>query len=173
GAGASFLGDWVQNLLFGDSGKLIQRIAGIFIIIMGLFIAGWINIPFLMKEKRIQSKAKPAGYIGTLFIGLGFAAGWTPCIGPIFGSILILAASNPGQGLFYTFMYVIGFALPFFVVTFCLGAMKWIVKHCCINMKFGAVIMIIMRILLFFGLIPVISRYILDLVKGAWLSKLS
>src|SRR5699024_12014153 len=95
-------------LLFGDSGKLIQRIAGIFIIIMGLFIAGWMNIPFLMKEKRIQSKAKPAGYIGTFFIGLGFAAGWTPCIGPIFGSILILAASNTWQGLFYTFKYVIG-----------------------------------------------------------------
>src|SRR5699024_10333445 len=79
GAGASFLGDWVQSLLFGDSGKLIQRRAGIFMIIMGLFIAGWMNIPFLMKEKRIQSKAKPAGYIGTFFIGLGFAAGWTPC----------------------------------------------------------------------------------------------
>ncbi|HLR23446.1 MAG TPA: cytochrome c biogenesis protein CcdA [Pseudogracilibacillus sp.] len=172
GAGASFLGDWVQNLLFGDSGKLIQRIAGIFIIIMGLFIAGWMNIPFLMKEKRIQSKAKPAGYIGTFFIGLGFAAGWTPCIGPIFGSILILAASNPGQGLFYTFMYVIGFALPFLVLTFFLGSTKWIVKHSGIIMKFGAVIMIIMGILLFFGLIPVISGYLLDLVEGTWLSKL-
>src|SRR5699024_10617304 len=94
-----------------------------------------------------------AGYVGTFFIGLGFAAGWTPCIGPIFGSILILAASNPGQGLFYTVMYVIGFALPFFVLTFFLGSTKWIVKHSGIIMKFGAVIMIIMGLLLFFGLI--------------------
>src|SRR5699024_12630151 len=97
-------------------------------------------------------------------IGLGFAAGWTPCIGPIFGSILILAASNPGQGLFYTFMYVIGFALPFLVLTFFLGSTKWIVKHSGIIMKFGAVIMNIMGILLFFGLITVISGYLLDLV---------
>src|SRR5699024_11806234 len=82
------------------------------------------------------SKGKPAGYVGTFFIGLGFAAGWTPCIGPIFGSILILAASNPGQGLFYTVMYVIGFALPFFVLTFFLGSTKWIVKHSGIIMKF-------------------------------------
>src|SRR5699024_4643600 len=122
--------------------------------------------------KRIQSKAKPAGYIGTFFIGLGFAAGWTPCIGPIFGSILILAASNPGQGLFYTIMYVIEFSLPFLVLTFFLGSTKWIVKNCGIIMKFGAVIMIIMGILFFFGLIPVISGYLLDLVEGTWLSKL-
>src|SRR5699024_11422051 len=58
GAGASFLGQWVQNLLFVDSVKLIQRIAGIFIIVMGLFIAGWINIQFLMQEKQMQSKKK-------------------------------------------------------------------------------------------------------------------
>src|SRR5699024_789026 len=96
--------------------SLIQRIAGIFIIVMGLFVAGWINIPALMKEKRLQSSKKPVGYLGTFFVGLGFAAGWTPCIGPIFGSILLLAASNPGQGVVYTFMYVIGFALPFLIL---------------------------------------------------------
>src|SRR5699024_8242786 len=91
---------WVQNLLFGDSGKLIQRIAGIFIIGMGLFIAGWINIPFLMKEKRMQSKGKPAGYVGTFFIGLGFAAGWRPCIGARFGSIRMLANLYSGLPVF-------------------------------------------------------------------------
>src|SRR5699024_11441620 len=108
------------------------------------------HIQFVMRYNRIQSKAEPAGCIGSFFIGLGFAAGWALCIGPICGSILILAASNPGQGLFYTFMYVIGFALPFLVLTFFLGSTKWIVKHSGIIMKFGAVIMIIMGILLFF-----------------------
>src|SRR5699024_12141957 len=74
GAGASFLGQWVQNLLFGDSRKLIQRIAGIFIIVMGLFIVGWINIPFFMNEKRMQSKGKQAGYDGAFFLGFVFSA---------------------------------------------------------------------------------------------------
>src|SRR5690625_7190993 len=59
GVGASFLGQWIQNLLVGNSGLLIQRIAGIFIIVMGLFVAGWINIPALMKDKRLQSSKKP------------------------------------------------------------------------------------------------------------------
>ncbi|ASK64035.1 cytochrome C biogenesis protein CcdA [Virgibacillus phasianinus] len=172
GASASFLGQWAQDLLLGDSGLFIQRIAGIFIIIMGLFVAGWITIPSLMKERRFHYSKKPAGYVGTFFIGLGFAAGWTPCIGPIFGSILLLAASNPSQGVFYTIMYVIGFALPFITLTFFLGSTRWIVRHSQIIMKIGAVIMIIMGLVLFFGLMPRITGFLLDLVQDTWLSKL-
>ena len=172
GAGASFFGQWISELLRGDSGLFIQRIAGIFIIVMGLFIGGWVNITGLMKERRIQSSRRPTGYIGTFFIGLGFAAGWTPCIGPIFGSILMLAASNPSQGIFYTIMYVIGFALPFLILTFFLGSTKWIVRRSEIIMKVGAVIMILMGIVLFFGLMRLITGWLLDLVDGTWLSNL-
>lgn len=172
GASASFLGEWLQTLLMGNSGLFIQRIAGIFIVIMGFFIAGWINITNLMKERRFQFSKKPAGYIGTFFIGLGFAAGWTPCIGPIFGSILLLAASNPGQGLLYTVMYVIGFALPFLILTFFLGSTKWIVRRSQMIMKVGGVIMIIMGLVLFLGLMPIITGFLLELIEDTWLSKL-
>ncbi|MCF6138431.1 cytochrome c biogenesis CcdA family protein [Pseudalkalibacillus berkeleyi] len=172
GASASFLGKWAQNLLLGDSGLFIQRIAGVFIIIMGMFVAGWITIPALMKEKRFRYSKKPAGYLGTFFVGLGFAAGWTPCIGPIFGSILLLAASNPGHGIFYTIMYVIGFSLPYLVLIFFLGSTKWIVRHSRVIMKIGAVIMIIMGLVLFFGLMPRITGFLLDIVQDTWLSEL-
>src|SRR5699024_5731461 len=172
GAGVSFLDVFIKEFVHGYTVKLIQLIAGIFIIVMGLFIGGWINIPFLMQEKRLQGKVKPAGYIGTFFIGLGCAAGWTPCIGPIFGSILVLAMSSPGQGIFYTAMYVVGFALPFLILTFFLGSTKWIVKYSGVIMKTGAVIMILMGLMLFFGLLPVITNYLLDLVEGTWLSRL-
>jgi cytochrome c-type biogenesis protein len=172
GASASFLGQFAQNILIGSSGLLIQRIAGIFIIIMGLFIAGWISIPMLMKERRLYSSKKKAGYLGTFLVGLGFAAGWTPCIGPIFGSILLLAASNPGQGVFYTVMYVIGFSLPFLTLTFFLGSTKWIVRHSETIVKIGAIVMIIMGFVLFFGLMPRITGFILDLVQNTWLAEL-
>lgn len=172
GASASLLGQWVQNLLLGDSGLLIQRFAGIFIILMGFFVAGWITIPALMKERRIRYSKKPVGYLGTFFVGLGFAAGWTPCIGPIFGSILLLAASNPGHGIVYTVMYVIGFSLPFILLTFFLGSTRWIVRHSEVIMKFGAVIMILMGLVLFFGLLPRITGFLLDLVQNTWLSEL-
>ncbi|HLR63465.1 MAG TPA: cytochrome c biogenesis protein CcdA [Lentibacillus sp.] len=172
GASASFVGQWAQDLLLGDSGLFIQRIAGIFIVFMGLFVAGWITIPALMKERRFHYTKKPAGYLGTFFVGLGFAAGWTPCIGPIFGSILLLAATNPGQGVFYTIMYVIGFSLPFVVLTFFLGSTRWIVRHSQVIMKIGGVIMVIMGLILFFGFMPRITGFLLDLVQGTWLSKL-
>lgn len=172
GASASFLGQWAQKLLIGDSALLIQRIAGVLIIVMGLFIAGWIELPSLRKERRFHYTKKHVGYAGTFFIGLGFAAGWTPCIGPIFGSILLLAASNPSQGLFYTVVYVIGFALPFLVLTFFIGKTRWIVRHSNLIMKIGAVMMILMGLVLFFGLMPRISEFLLDLVNDTWLSRL-
>lgn len=172
GVGASFLGQWIQQLLSGNSGLFIQRIAGIFIIVMGLFVAGWLQINFLMKEKRMQYRKSNVSYAGTFFVGTGFAAGWTPCIGPIFGSILFLAASQPGQGIFYTIMYVIGFAIPFLLLTFFLGSTKWIVKKSGVIMKTGGIIMIVMGIILFTGQMPRITQFLLDLVEDTWLSRL-
>lgn len=172
GIGVSFLGQWIQGLLAGESGEFIQRIAGIFIIIMGLFVGGWLKITSFMKEKRFQFTKKPVGYLGTIFVGMGFAAGWTPCIGPIFASILVVAAANPTQGAWYTLFYVIGFALPFLILTFFLGSTRWIVKYSGIIMKIGAVIMILMGILLFAGLMPRISAFLLNLVKDTWLVNL-
>lgn len=172
GIGASFLGRWIQALLSGDSGLLIQRLAGIFIIVMGLFVAGWINFTFLMKERRFQFSNKPVGYVGTFFVGMGFAAGWTPCIGPIFGSILFLAASNPTHGIIYTIMYVIGFALPFLLLTFFIGSTRWIVQKSGPIMKIGGVIMIIMGVVLFTGQMPRITEFLLRLVEDTWLERL-
>jgi len=172
GVGVSLLGQWIQGLLAGKSGLFIQRIAGIFIIVMGLFVAGWINIMPFMKEKRFQFTKKPVGYLGTVFVGMGFAAGWTPCIGPIFASILLIAASNPAQGTLYTFAYVIGFALPFLVLTFFLGSTRWIIRHSQSIMKVGGSIMVLMGVVLFTGHMSTISSFLLKLVQDTWLTNL-
>ncbi|QHS24256.1 cytochrome C biogenesis protein CcdA [Virgibacillus sp. MSP4-1] len=172
GIGVSFLGQWIQGMLTGETGLFIQRIAGIFIIIMGLFVGGWLTIKNLMKEKRMQFSKKPVGYLGTVFVGVGFAAGWTPCIGPIFASILVVAASNPAQGAFYTIFYVIGFAIPFLVLTFFIGSARWLVRHSEKIMKAGGAIMVAMGLLLFTGQMSRISAYLLKLVEGTWFSNL-
>lgn len=172
GASASFLGQWLQQLFIGNTALLIQRLAGIFIIFMGLVVAGWLTIPVFMKERRLHYTKKSTSYLGTFFVGLGFAAGWTPCIGPIFASILLLAATNPSQGLLYTFMYVIGFAVPFIILTFFIGSSKWIVKKTGIIMKAGGIMMILMGALLFFGQMPRLSALLLRLIDGTWLSNL-
>ncbi|MEQ6375552.1 cytochrome c biogenesis protein CcdA [Bacillaceae bacterium S4-13-58] len=172
GIGVASIGQWIQGLLSGQSGLLIQRIAGIFIILMGLFVGGWLQSKTLMKEKRFQLKKKPVGYVGTIFVGMGFAAGWTPCIGPIFASILVVAGSNPGLGTLYTILYVIGFAIPFLLFTFFLGSTRWLVRYSEKIMKTGAIIMIAMGVLLFTGQMARFSNFLLKMVQDTWFSNL-
>ncbi|WP_078594740.1 cytochrome c biogenesis CcdA family protein [Evansella clarkii] len=172
GLGMTYFGQWIQGLFTGDTGHLIQRFAGIFIVFMGLFVAGVFQLNWLMKERRMQLARKPAGYAGSAFVGIGFAAGWTPCIGPIFAAILMLAASNPSQGLLYTSFYIIGFALPFLVLTFFIGSTRWIVRHSNIIMKIGGGIMVLMGVLLFTGHLTEISIFLLRLIEGTWFERL-
>ncbi len=172
GVGATFVGHWLKQLLNGPTGVFIQQIAGIFIIIMGLFIAGWIKLPWLMQDTRKQGKRKQLGYVGTFFVGLGFAAGWTPCIGPIFAAILLLASAQPNMGLLYVIAYIVGFALPFLIFTFFIGSIRSITKYSGIIMKIGGMMIIIMGLLLFTGELTRITSFLLDLVEGTWLSNL-
>lgn len=168
GLGASLLGQYMNDILTGSSGIFIQQISGIFIIVMGLFLLGVFKMSWLMKEKRFQFANKPTGYLGTMFVGIGFSAGWTPCIGPIFASILLLAANNPSQGFTYTLFYVAGFAIPFFTLSFFIGSTKWIVRYSSIIMKAGGAVMIIMGVLLFTGQLTRLSIFLLQIVQDSW-----
>lgn len=95
----------------------IRIIGGILVIIFGLFIAGFLNLNFLMRDKKIHLSGRPAGYAGAFIIGMTFAAGWTPCIGPILGTILLYASSRGSAvyGIELLAVYSLGLAVPFFV----------------------------------------------------------
>ncbi len=112
GAGATLLG----QVLFRQQ-SIIRKIGGVFVILMGLYVAGWLRIPFLMREWRMDLKDRPTGYLGALMVGVTFAAGWTPCIGPILGSILTLASvsQTASTGILMLAAYSLGLAIPFFV----------------------------------------------------------
>lgn len=112
GAGATLVG----QALFQQQ-ALIRRLGGGLILLLGLYVAGWLRLPFLMREWRVELRARPAGYLGALLTGITFAAGWTPCIGPILGSILTLAsvAQTTTSGILLLAAYSLGFALPFLV----------------------------------------------------------
>lgn len=98
--------------LFSTNRELIQRIGGVLIIAMGLVTLGIFTPQWMMKEKRIHLKKKPIGYAGSVLVGITYAAGWTPCIGPILASILTVAVSNPDQAFWYLLVYTVGFAIP-------------------------------------------------------------
>jgi cytochrome c-type biogenesis protein len=119
GASSSLIG----NLLIRYQDHL--RIGGgILTIVFGLFIAGFIKLDFLMKEKRFHLDKGPAGYAGAFLIGMSFAAGWTPCIGPILGTILIYASSqaSASYGLQLLSVYSLGLAIPFILATLAINA---------------------------------------------------
>src|SRR5699024_400306 len=100
---------------------LIRQIGALVIVFFGLVIVGVLNFEFLMKDRSISFKNRPAGFIGTFIIGLAFSMGWTPCMGPILVIVLTMAAQNPSQGLIVMISYVLGFAIPFLVLSFFVG----------------------------------------------------
>jgi cytochrome c-type biogenesis protein len=95
----------------------IARIGGALIIIFGLYLLGAFNIRAFSQERRVHFANKPLGYLGTVLVGIAFGAGWTPCIGPILGSILIYTSSTADlqRGLVLLFAYSLGLAVPFLV----------------------------------------------------------
>ncbi|RJS62296.1 cytochrome c biogenesis protein CcdA [Bacillus sp. PK3_68] len=145
---------------------LIRQIGAIFIVFFGLVVTGILQPKFLMTERRLEFKNRPSGYLGSLLIGLAFAAGWTPCTGPILLSVFALAASNPGSGLLYMIAYTLGFSIPFFILSFFIGRMKWIRTHSGIIMKVGGYIMIVMGVVLFFDWMTKIIIFLSPLFGG-------
>ncbi|HEY5546664.1 MAG TPA: cytochrome c biogenesis protein CcdA [Gemmatimonadaceae bacterium] len=93
----------------------ISRIGGIVIIIFGLYLLGVLNIGFLSRERRFHVADKPVGYFGTVVVGVAFGAGWTPCLGPILGSILVYTSSQAdlAKGMWLLLAYSLGLAVPF------------------------------------------------------------
>ena len=95
----------------------IRIIGGILVIFFGLFVSGIIRLDFLTQERKFHLTGKPAGYIGTFLVGMTFAAAWTPCIGPILGTILVYASSKGSAmyGFKLLSVYSLGLAVPFFL----------------------------------------------------------
>jgi cytochrome c-type biogenesis protein len=114
GATASVVG----RFLF-EKQPILAKIAGVLLVIFGLHTMGVFRIAFLETEKRMQADRKPAGAIGAMLVGIAFAFGWSPCIGPILGGILALAASKDTvwEGTELLAVYSVGLGIPFLLTS--------------------------------------------------------
>ena len=112
GASASYLGQLLLRYQYW-----IMKGGGILIILLGIQFTGVINLPFLQMEKRFELRKKPLGYVGSFLVGIVFAAGWTPCIGPILSTILIYASTSKSftTGMLLLSIYSMGLGVPFFL----------------------------------------------------------
>ncbi len=131
----------------------IRIVGGIIIIIFGLYVMGVLKLNFLASEKRIHLQSKPRGHFGSFIVGLTFGAGWTPCIGPILGSILLIASTTGSalQGFYLLLIYSLGLAIPFIVTSLAINSF---LSHFSAIQKYMKFIMIISGLLLIsFGVI--------------------
>jgi cytochrome c-type biogenesis protein len=112
GASASFLAGF-----FLSYRSVIRVLGGVFILAVGIYLMGFVKIPTLDRYLQFHLKDKPGGYLGSALVGMTFGAAWIPCVGPILGAILTLAATSTeiGTGVFYLGTYAAGLALPFFL----------------------------------------------------------
>ena len=153
GFGSQFIGG-----LLIEYKDLIRQIGAILIIVFGLIVVGLFKAEWVVKERKVSFKERPSGFLGTVLIGMAFAAGWTPCQGPIIGAILALSTESPNIAMMMMVSYCIGFSVPFIILSFFITKLSWIRKHHMTITRVGGILMIIMGIILYFdGLTSIIS----------------
>jgi cytochrome c-type biogenesis protein len=171
GSSASFFGHRLsQNVAF------FNKAAGVLIFLFGLHVTGIIRIKALNYEKRLHLGKRHFGPLGALLIGAAFAFGWTPCIGPILGSILTLAANQEtaGQGAILLSCYSAGLGIPFMATAlfsnFLIGAFGFVKRNFRTVEIISGGLLMLMGILVFFNFLQVASNYLLDIFPSLKIS---
>ena len=165
GATASFIG----NLLLEYSNSL-RIVAGLIIIIFSLQLIGILNLNFLNKEKRIYTKNYSNNLFFPLMVGAAFGFGWTPCIGPVLGSILALAAteSSIGKGILLLSFYSLGLAIPFVLSGYGISKFLEFSKNFKKNIRrisiSGGIILLITGILIITNKLQIIGYFLLEVL---------
>lgn len=136
---------------------LLEKMAGALIVVLGLFVLGLAPLPFLMRDGRpFMDRVRP-GPSGALLLGAAFAFGWTPCVGPVLGSILLLAAAQRtlGAGALLLFLYSLGLGLPFLAAALFLDRFRavsgWLRRHAIVINAGGGLLLVAMGTLVFAG----------------------
>ena len=161
GASASYFGG-----LLGRHRELIRWIGGAAVIVFGLHLSGVLRIKQLYLEKRVDSGKIAEGYIGAFLVGVAFAAGWTPCIGPILSSILILASTQDTvyKGMLLLFLYALGMGIPFLLtalfINWALGIFSRIKKFYGYIEAASGVILVLVGLLMITDGFKVFSRFV-------------
>tara|TARA_B100001123_G_scaffold303586_1_gene338897 strand:+ start:212 stop:919 length:708 start_codon:yes stop_codon:yes gene_type:complete len=164
GLAASFIGQFLLKNSFE-----LRMLAGVVIIIFSLHIIGIIDLNFLNFEKRISSERKN-GFLSSITVGMAFAFGWTPCIGPILGSILLLASTEESinRGALLLLFYSLGLAIPFILSGYLIQKFMIISKNLKKNMnlitKIGGSLLLITGILIITNQIQSLGFYILEYI---------
>jgi cytochrome c-type biogenesis protein len=149
----------------------IQKIGGVLIFLFGIHLSGLFRLGVLLGDKRLHIHHKPAGLFGTFLVGLAFAAGWTPCIGPILGAILTLAAGasgSPGRGILLLGAYSAGLGIPFLVAGLLfhgfLSFFNQFRKYIRLVEIFTGILLMVVGVMLFFNMFGLLTGYLYQIL---------
>lgn len=142
----------------------LRMVGALVIFVFGIVLVGLWQPTFLMREKKLNLGERKGGYVGTVLVGIGFAAGWTPCTGPILAGVIGLAATNPSQGMFYMLAYVLGFSIPFLLMAFFVGRSRLFVQYSLKLTKFGGALMMVFGVMLYFDGLSKFAAWMSDIV---------
>jgi cytochrome c-type biogenesis protein len=171
--GASFS---VAGQFLLDYREWIRRVGGVLIVIFGLYIAGLLNFGPFSRTRQWQLREKPAGYVGSFVVGLTFAIGWTPCVGPILGAILSLAGTTEtvGRGIGLLVAYSAGLGVPFLLSALALGVFLRFFKRyrpfIPLVERAAGVILVVVGVLVFTHYYLVLNAWAISLTPD-WLLK--
>lgn len=171
GASASFVG----GLFIGYRGW-IRVLGGIFIVLVGIYLMGFLKLPFLDRYLQFHLKDKPVGYLGSVLVGITFAVAWTPCVGPILGAILTLAGTSTQveRGILLLATYAAGLGLPFFLSSIAINSFfhfsRLFRRYVQAVHVAGGVLLVIVGVLLITDYITLLNIYALRLTPE-WLIK--
>jgi len=162
GATATALGRFLQyNQVW------LERVGGALIILFGLYMLGVFRVGVLAQERRIHLQNKPVGYLGSLLVGVAFGAGWTPCIGPILGSILAYTGTqttNLAQGVSLLLAYSLGLAVPFLLAALAVERfIEWFKKfrrYIPLTTKVAGGILVVVGLLLVTGYFSILASWL-------------
>lgn len=160
GASATYIGGFLQEHM-----GLLRKIGGVLIVIFGIHVSGIFDISLLLGEKRLTIHRKPAGYAGSFVVGIAFAAGWTPCIGPILASILMVAATEETvyHGIGLLLIYSLGLGLPFFLASLAMHQFLVVFNRFKRYIRLFEIItglfLILVGVLIFTNYFTILSRY--------------
>ena len=160
GASATFIGQFLHAKI-----NIISKVAGVIIIVFGIHMSGIYKIPFLNYEKRFQAEGNKLGLLGALVVGLAFAFGWTPCIGPILAAILAIASQQDtvGKGIILLTSYSLGLGIPFLLaglsLTIFFTAFNKFKHHLHKVEVVGGIMLILVGILIATNSLTILSAY--------------
>lgn len=167
GASATYIGTFLN-----ENATIIRKVGGVLLVVLGIHVTGLIPLRFLLGEKRISIKHKPAGYAGSFLVGIVFAAGWTPCIGPILAAILAVAATEEQiyQGILLLLLYSLGLGVPFFLSALAmhrfLAVFNRFKKHIRVFEIITGVFLVVIGMLIYTNLLSRLSGYVTIFYKG-------